>query len=417
MKVICGPLLALVAALGSAPALAQSVDLPAPGGLVDPKLAPSDPIVVAAPFGRLASHGFVAPAAPQDPCVLAADGSCRVAGTAPAAPLADDAAEMAHWSLATARSDQVLTQAPRAYPALEPVGPASDENRYRLTDEGCGLACRPVGAGTDPNWADHVESDYGFWKQVGSVKTELLVFLGYFGVMSGNKLFKDTKPFHFKNEGWFGKDTDNIGVDKLTHAFNTYLLAEFLHNRIHRRTGASDGDAVTAAIIASSLMIFNEFSDGIEVDSGWSVQDVLMNLGGAGFSVLRNTVPGLKEKVSFKIEVIPNDQIYSHVGKKHYAQQRFMFSLKGSGFRELDNSPLRYLDLQLGYYASDFLLSDRAAGIEPKRHLFVGVGLNLGELLFGKSTSRVGKAAYSFLDYFQVPYTSLRYDTTGRLGN
>lgn len=142
-----------------------------------------------------------------------------------------------------------------------------------------------------------------------------------------------------------------------------------------------------------------------------------MNVAGAAFSVLRNTVPGLKEKVAFKLEIIPNGQIYSHVGKKHYEQQRFMFSLKGAGFKVLDDSALRYLDLQVGYYASDFLNSDRAKGVVPKRHLFVGVGLNVGELLFARSRTRIGRAAYSALDYLQVPYTSLRYDTTGRLGN
>ncbi|WP_245829476.1 DUF2279 domain-containing protein [Novosphingobium mathurense] len=248
------------------------------------------------------------------------------------------------------------------------------------------------------------------------MKTESLVFLGYFSILSGKKLFKETTEFHFKDEGWFGKDTANIGVDKLTHAFDTYLLAEFLHSRIHRRSNASEGDALTAAMLASGLMIFNEFSDGIEPDSGWSVQDVAMNLAGAGFSVLRNTVPGLKEKVSFKIEIVPNGHIYSYEGKPHYEQQRFMFSIKGAGFKRFNHSPLRFLDLQVGYYASDFLNKDREAGIEPKRHVFVGVGLNVGELLFGNSESGFAKAAYSALDYVQLPYTSIRYDTTGRFG-
>ena len=273
---------------------------------------------------------------------------------------------------------------------------------------------------TQRGWADHVPQEnahFGFWKQVGTVKTESLVFLGYFSILSGKKLFKETTDFHFKDEGWFGKDTANIGVDKLTHAFDTYLLAEFLHDRIHRRSNASEGDALTAAMLASGLMIFNEFSDGIEPDSGWSIQDVTMNLAGAGFSVLRNTVPGLKEKVAFKVEIVPNDHVYSYAGKPHYEQQRFMFSIKGAGFKQFRNSPLRLVDLQVGYYASDFLIKDREAGIEPKRHLFVGLGLNVGELLFRGSDSGIGKAAYSALDYVQLPYTSVRYDTTGRLGS
>jgi hypothetical protein len=252
---------------------------------------------------------------------------------------------------------------------------------------------------------------------VGSSKTEVALLSGYVLAQGIPKLFKPTTGFHFKDEGWFGKDTQNVGMDKLTHAFNTYLIAEILHHRLHRNTGGSEGDAVTAGVLAAGLMALNEISDGIEPDSGYSMQDIAMNIAGATFSVLRNTVPGLKEKVAFKIEIVPNDQIYSRTGKPHYEQQRFMFSLKGAGFERLDNSPLRYLDLQVGYYASDFLNSDRERGITPKQHLFVGLGLNLGELLFGKSRSRLGKAARSVLDYVQLPYTSLRYDTTGRLGS
>lgn len=260
-------------------------------------------------------------------------------------------------------------------------------------------------------------SHRGFLQQVGSSKTEVAVMSGYVLAQGIPKLFRPTTGFHFKDEGWFGKDTQNVGMDKLTHAFNTYLIAEILHYRLHRNTGGSEGDALTAGILAAGLMALNEISDGIEPDSGYSMQDIAMNIAGATFSVLRNTVPGLKEKVAFKIEIVPNDQIYSRTGKPHYEQQRFMFSLKGAGFEQLESTPLKYLDLQLGYYASDFLNSDRDRGITPKQHLFVGVGLNLGELLFGKSRSRIGRAAYSVLDYVQLPYTSLRYDSTGRLGS
>lgn len=269
-------------------------------------------------------------------------------------------------------------------------------------------------------WSDHVPRQYAthrtFWEQTMSIKTEVLLFTGYFALQTGKKAFRPTTTFHFHNEGWFGKDTTNLGIDKLTHAFDTYLIAEILHMRMHQNTNASEGDALTSAILASTLMGLNEISDGIEHDSGYSMQDVIMNLAGAGFSVLRNTVPGLKEKVAFKIEIVPNSQVYSYRGQEHYEQQRFMFSLKGAGFGKLKKTPFRYLDLQVGYYGSDFRAVDRNAGKEPKRHLFVGLGLNLGELLFGESRSKLGKIGYTVLDYFQVPYTSVRYDTTGHFG-
>lgn len=276
-------------------------------------------------------------------------------------------------------------------------------------------------ANPDPiGWTDHTPSEVsthpGFWKQAGTVKTESLIVLGAFTFAGLNKLRKDHEGFHFKDEHWFSKESDYLGVDKLAHGFNTYLIAEVLHDRIHRRTGASDGDALTAAALAVGLMTFNEFSDGIEPDSGFSFQDVTMNLAGAGFSYLRNTVPGLKEKVSYKLEVKPNSEVYTFGGEKHFLQERFMFSIKGAGFKELKKTPLRYIDLQLGYYGSNFLEEDRLAGIEPQRHLFVGLGLNVGELFFGRSRSRVGKVAYTALDYIQPPYTSVRYDSTGRFG-
>ncbi len=318
--------------------------------------------------------------------------------------------------------------APNASAEIVALAIATPGDSRRAVDGGNVVGDQPAGPPdstiTGPEeprslrWADHVPRNQaayrGFWAQAGTVKTEALIGVAYFTLISAHKFFEDTAPFHFKNEGWFGKDTENIGVDKLTHAFDTYLLAEFFHSRIHERTGASQGDAITGAIIASGLMAFNEISDAIEPDSGYSLQDVTMNIAGATLSVLRNTIPGMKEKFSFKIEIVPNNNVYSIAGKSHYAQQRFMFSLKGAGFEKLHNTPLRFLDLQLGYFASDFSNADKAAGVDPKRHLFIGVGLNLGELLFSNSRSRIGRAAYTVLDYFQIPYTSVRYDTTGQ---
>jgi len=276
-----------------------------------------------------------------------------------------------------------------------------------------------AGEGVQRRWTDHVPRQYAshptFWKQAGSIGTELALFAAYFSVQSGKKLFHETTAFHFNSEGWFGKDTTNVGMDKMGHAFNTYLIAEILHARMHKNTNASEGDALTAGILASGFMALNEISDGIETDSGYSMEDIAMNTAGAVFSVLRNTIPGMKEKVAFKIEIVPDDNIYSAKGQAHYAQQRFMFSLKGSGFEELRKTPFRVVDFQVGYWASNFSAEDRAAGKGPKRHLFVGLGLNLGELLFGNSRSTLGKAGYTVLDYFQVPYTSIRLDAQGRL--
>ncbi len=242
--------------------------------------------------------------------------------------------------------------------------------------------------------------------QAGTVRTELLALTAYMTVLNAVKAER-IGTFHFKKEGWFGKDTENVGVDKLTHAFNTYLLAEFLQTRIARRTGGADGAALTAALLASGLMAYSEIWDAVKPSSGWSMEDIVMNSAGALFSVARNTVPGLEETVDFRLLLVPNSQIYSFSGREHYAQQRYLLALKLAGFRGLERTPLRFVELHAGYYAKDFLDEDRAAGIVPKRRLFFGVGLNLKEALFPAPRTGFQRGAREVLDYVQVPYTAV----------
>jgi len=296
-----------------------------------------------------------------------------------------------------------------------------DITAFRLSPEASGAAAgekpplpiREAG-GPRPAWTDHVprsESAYPtFGRQVGRIKWESLGVLGYFTLVNSPKFFRDTRPLHFKNEGWFGKSTANLGVDKLTHAFDSYILAEALHARLHDRTHASGGDALTAALLATGAMFYSELSDGIESDSGISLQDIAMNTAGATFSLLRNTVPGLREKLDFRLLLIPNSNIYSRTGKRHYAQQRYLMALQLAGFERFRETPLRLVELHAGYYASDFTNQDIARGKTPRRHLFVGVGINLRELLFRSPRSRAARIAGVGLDYLQVPYTAAHWD-------
>jgi len=292
------------------------------------------------------------------------------------------------------------------YSGPDPLGNAAPDIR---------LAALPAQEPVAPRrWTDHIPADQSryrsFGSKLGQIKWEMVGLIGYFTAINSPKLFKPTTSFHFKDEGWFGKSTTNLGVDKLTHAFDAYLVAEFLHARLHRKTGATSGDALTAAALASGLMIYSELSDGIETDSGFSVQDVAMNTAGAAFSVLRNTVPGLKEKLDFRLLLMPNSDVYTRTGKRHYAQQRYLFALQLSGFERFEETPLRFVELHAGYYASGFTGRAIARGERPQRHLFFGVGLNVRELFFKDPGSRVGRIAGQALDYVQIPYTAAHWD-------
>lgn len=53
-----------------------------------------------------------------------------------------------------------------------------------------------------------------------------------------------------------------------------------------------------------------------------------------------------------------------------------------SGFDALKKTSARYLELQFAYDTQGFHDVERRIGRKPKRNFYVGVGLNLSELLF-----------------------------------
>jgi hypothetical protein len=251
-----------------------------------------------------------------------------------------------------------------------------------------------------------------FGEDVKAIKWELASVAGYYTAINAPKLLKDPRWPTTQKEGWFGRSTKNLGVDKLAHAYSAYVISELLYGRIKRKTGDAPGIEFTAAALASGIMLWSEAFDSIEPTSGWSWEDVAFNSLGAGFSVVRNSVPGLEDKLDFRLLIQPNEDIYTVKGKEHFRQQRYLLATKLAGFKAFERTPLRYVELHLGYRADDFLNEDRAAGISPKRHVFVGVGVNLKELLFKNARTRKGRAAGEMLAYVQPPFTSIHHDLT-----
>lgn len=248
-----------------------------------------------------------------------------------------------------------------------------------------------------------------FGSQVHTVRWEVAAAATYMTVLNVEKIATmGGKKFHLQNEGFFGKGTINMGLDKFAHAYDTYLFAEVLRARIDRKTdGNAPGSALTAAALASGLMLYGEIYDGLKKSSGFSLQDVVMNTGGAAFSILRHEVPGLAKKLDFRVQVTPNSDFYTFDGTRHFRQQRYLAAFKLAGIDRFKNSPLRLVELHMGYMASGFTAKERAQGDPLKHRIFFGVGLNVGELLFGSTSTRAGRAARSVLNYVQIPYTAV----------
>lgn len=303
---------------------------------------------------------------------------------------------------------------------VDPAPPVSDEggdfaatpgNKAGL-DQGDAAPTPPVygPAESKPQkYPENAARFRSFGSQFRTIRWEVAAAATYMTVLNVEKIAKEGgKKFHFQNEGFFGKGTINMGLDKLAHAYDTYLFAEILRARIDRKTGGeARGSAVTAAVLASGLMLYGEVYDGLKKSSGFSWQDVVMNSSGAAFSIIRNEVPGLKEKLDFRVLVTPNSDIYTFDGTRHFRQQRYLAAFKLAGFEKLKKSPLRLVELHMGYMASGFTARERERGDLLKHRIFFGVGLNVGELLFGSTSTRAGRAARSVLNYVQVPYTAV----------
>lgn len=250
-----------------------------------------------------------------------------------------------------------------------------------------------------------------FVEQTLSVKYE---FAGMFAVISivgvanwnwGNS------DFRFNDEGWFSeKHTGSGGMDKLGHAFTAYVMTDILTHAIRRNAPDVRGGEVTAALLACSLMTYIEVFDGFSGDHGFSYEDLVMGVVGAGFSVFRNSVPEMRDKIDFRMQYLTS-QYSSFEPFGDYSGQKFFVVVKLAGFECFRETPLRFVELHGGYSARGFSKEERRAGEDRERNLYVGIGLNLSELLFGEDKSyrdhRASKIARTGLEYVQVPYTYL----------
>jgi hypothetical protein len=228
--------------------------------------------------------------------------------------------------------------------------------------------------------------------------------------------------FEFIEEGWFAKNTRHGGMDKIGHAFSTYVIADILTDRIRANAANPAGAPITGALVAFGIMGLGETLDGFTGKHRFSREDIVANGVGAAFAILRNSVPGLREKLDWRIMYTPASYELPGITASEesgilppYQRQRYIMALKGSGFDELKTTPLRYVELHAGFDARGFELDERRRGYPIERTFYVGVGLNLNEVLFGAGPvpnfakhkdTLPARVVQKTFEYIQVPYTA-----------
>ena len=234
--------------------------------------------------------------------------------------------------------------------------------------------------------------------------------------------------FQFIEEGWFAKNTRHGGMDKIGHAFSTYVIADILMDRIRANAANPTGAPITGALVAFGIMGLGETLDGFTGRHRFSREDIVANGVGAAFAILRNSIPGLREKLDWRIMYTPASYELPGITASEeagilppYQRQRYIMALKGSGFEELKTTPLRYVELHAGFDARGFELDERRLGYPIERTFYVGVGLNLSELVFGAGPvpnlakhkdTLPARVVQKTLEYIQVPYTAAYHGNT-----
>lgn len=208
-----------------------------------------------------------------------------------------------------------------------------------------------------------------------------------------------TRSPHAQSEGWFGKGTDDGGMDKLGHCYATYVISHGIASLYEHWDMEREEAALYGSLTSFAIMGYMEVGDSFS-DYGFSYEDMVFNSIGALMGYLLYVNPALSSKIDLRWQfgLEPNKADFL----TDYGNTKFLVALKLNGFEAMQKSWLRHVELHVGYYTEGF---DEPAE-ENLRHPYVGVGFNLTDLL---RRHGYGKTATVFR-YIQVPYTSANYD-------
>lgn len=292
---------------------------------------------------------------------------------------------------------ETVTEPPAVEPAATPLPPEQEPGITVLT--------------VAPEAIELPREKYELTHLVRDTKAVTWPLIGLGAAITATRigtLVSHPSGFSLRHEGWFGRNTQSLGMDKLHHGFKTYVIADVLQGIIAKKTGDRRSAAYTGALLGLGMMTYGELFDGFSKGHGWSNEDMMIHVAGAGVALLRNGIPGMRDKLDFRMEMRPSLRNDALQLVNQLDDRKYLFALQLSGFKKLKKGPLRFAELHLGYYGRGFTETERLRGDPLRRKIFFGIGLNVQEILFGrKSTSRSARLARGVLDYIQPPYTSV----------
>jgi len=254
---------------------------------------------------------------------------------------------------------------------------------------------------------DEYHTSLTAFEAADKIKWELAAITGgalFLGAKSWN--WGSSNSFKFNEEGWFEADTGSAGADKLGHMYSSYLINEFFNKRLLNKTDDKMQAAMYSAIFSSSIMLMVEVFDGYSTDHGFSYEDLILNSVGIGISYLKNTIPGLDEKIDLRVEYSPTTEYRNHP-VTDYSGYTYSAALKLAGFEDLKETPLKYFELQVGYHAEGFKKNEQYYFPEKRTEVYFAIGIDLTEVFFKPLKNYTKSPLVDYVDtffrYYQAP--------------
>lgn len=203
-----------------------------------------------------------------------------------------------------------------------------------------------------------------------------------------------------ENEDWFGHSTKEGGADKLGHLWTAYALSHGFAE-VYRHIGYDEADALLYGPLSSFAVTgLMEVGDSFSDDHGFSYEDMVANLFGAGAGYLLLRYPVWQKRIDLRWEYNPDVSDFESDITTDYQNAKYLLALKAEGFEQIENPVLQALELHLGYYARNYDGYKASRNDDRKRFIYAGVGINVGRLIRPLWDTRL-------FNYLQLPYTYL----------
>ena len=203
--------------------------------------------------------------------------------------------------------------------------------------------------------------------------------------------------------------SDAGDADKYGHLYGAYVFTRF-GAFTFKAAGSSRLESVLwGALFSEALLLFSEIGDGYTKYYGFDPHDILFNNIGIFFGMILWYFPFLDNIFAFQWEYVPSRATIERIRSykvphlvTDYSGQKFLITIKPVGIPYLSLTPLRYVNIDLGFYSRGYYPSKYFNS--ETRNYFFGISVNYsivsGDLL---PVGYFSSTMQTFFNYYHLP--------------